>query len=148
MRVARVSATPGRTQMVNLFQVDGTWSFADLPGYGFANVPEHVRAQWRELVERYLRTRSALRLVVVLVDHRHKAQPLDVEMLALLRRLERPALVVATKVESHAQRPFESEARAEAGLDAKVPPFSSETGEGIDEVRKAPPLYDVPAPRR
>src|SRR4029079_5217539 len=55
-RVARVSATPGRTRAVTLFLVDGAWSFADLPGYGFANVPEHVRAQWKELVERYLGT--------------------------------------------------------------------------------------------
>jgi GTP-binding protein len=134
-RVARVSSTPGRTQAVNLFKVDGAWSFADLPGYGFANVPEHVRAQWRELVERYLRGREALRLVVVLVDHRHKAQPLDVEMLATLRGLDRPMLVVATKVDKLTRNARAKAKRVlEAGLDAKVLPFSSETGEGIDAV--------------
>ena len=137
-RVARVSSTPGRTQAVNLFTVDGVWSFADLPGYGFASVPEHVRAQWKELVERYLRTREALRLVVVLVDHRHKAQPLDVEMLAMLRHLERPSLVVATKVDKLTRNARTKAKRVlETGLDAKVLPFSSETGEGIDEVWKA-----------
>jgi GTP-binding protein len=137
-RVARVSSTPGRTQAVNLFTVDGLWSFADLPGYGFASVPEHVRAQWKELVERYLRTRDPLRLVVVLVDHRHKAQPLDVEMIAMLRQLERPTLVVATKVDKLTRNARVKAKRVlEAGLDTKVLPFSSETGEGIDEVWKA-----------
>ena len=134
-RVARVSSTPGRTQAVNLFRVDGALSVADLPGYGFANVPEHVRAQWKELVERYLRTRDTLRLVVVLVDHRHKAQPLDVEMLAMLRALERPTLLVATKVDKLTRNARSKAKRVlEAGLDAKVVPFSSETGEGIDAV--------------
>jgi GTP-binding protein len=122
---------------VNLFRVDSSWAFADLPGYGFANVPEHVRAQWKELVERYLRSRDPLRLVVVLVDHRHKAQPLDVEMLALLRHVERPMLVVATKVDKLTRNARSKAKRVlEAGLDAKVLPFSSETGEGIDEVWK------------
>ena len=137
-RVARVSSTPGRTQAVNLFRVDESWAFADLPGYGFANVPEHVRAQWKELVERYLRTRDPLRLVVVLVDHRHKAQPLDVEMLALLRQVERPTLVVATKVDKLTRNARSKSKRVlEAGLDATVLPFSSETGEGIDEIWNA-----------
>ena len=137
-RVARVSSTPGRTQAVNLFRVDGALSVADLPGYGFANVPEHVRAQWKELVERYLRTRDTLRLVVVLVDHRHKAQPLDVEMLAMLRGLDRPTLVIATKVDKLTRNARAKAKRVlEAGLDAKVVPFSSETGEGIDEVWEA-----------
>ena len=149
-RVARVSATPGRTQAVNLFRVDDSWAFADLPGYGFANVPEHVRAQWKELVERYLRTRDPLRLVVVLVDHRHKAQPLDVEMLALLRHVERPTLVVATKVDKLTRNARSKAKRVlETGLDAKVLPFSSETGEGIDEVWKAVAASTrSPAPRR
>ncbi len=137
-RVARVSNTPGRTQAVNLFRVDGAWAFADLPGYGFASVPEHVRQTWKELVERYLSTRSALRLVVVLVDHRHKAQPLDVEMLAMLRRLDRPMLVVATKVDKLTRNARAKAKRVlEAGLDAKVLPFSSETGEGIEAVWQA-----------
>ena len=148
-RVARVSSTPGRTQAVNLFRVDETWAFADLPGYGFANVPEHVRAEWKQLVERYLRTRDALRLVVVLVDHRHKAQPLDVEMLALLRHLERPMLVVATKVDKLTRNARSKSKRVlEAGLDAKVLPFSSETGEGIDEIWEAVASTTSQAPRR
>jgi GTP-binding protein len=132
--------------MVNLFTVDDALSFADLPGYGFANVPEPVRAQWKELVERYLRTRDPLRLVVVLVDHRHKAQPLDVEMLALLRRLERPALVVATKVDKLTRNArIKAKRVLETGLDAKVLPFSSETGEGIDELWTAVASTTSPA---
>ena len=146
-RVARVSSTPGRTQAVNLFTVDGAWSFADLPGYGFANVPEHVRAQWKEHVERYLRTRDPLRLVVAFVDHRHKAQPSDVEMLAMLRRFERPTLVVATKVDKLTRNARSKAKRTlETGLDAKVLPFSSETGEGVDLVWAAVVATSVAMP--
>jgi GTP-binding protein len=146
-RVARVSNTPGRTQAVNLFRVDGAWAFADLPGYGFAKVPDHVRVAWKDLVERYLATRSSLRLVVVLVDHRHKAQPLDVEMLAMLRRLERPMLVVATKVDKLTRNARAKAKRVlEASLDAPVLPFSSETGEGIDAVWKAIARSQTPSP--
>jgi GTP-binding protein len=134
-RVARVSSTPGRTQMVNLFTVDDRWAFADLPGYGFAKVPEAVRQAWGRLVESYLRGREALATAVVLVDHRHKAQALDVQMLAMLQGWEIPVLVVATKADK-LKRNARVLARKtlEAGLGTAVIPFSSETGEGIDEV--------------
>jgi GTP-binding protein len=96
---ARVSKTPGRTQAINLFRIDDRLVFADLPGYGFAKVPEAVQDAWKGAIEAYLGERDALRLVVVLVDARHPPQALDVQLLTGLRSAEIPFLVVATKVD-------------------------------------------------
>ncbi len=98
-KAARVSRTPGRTQAVNLFSLDRRLSFADLPGYGFARVPPQVQERWRKSIERYLRDRETLELVVVLVDARHPGQRSDGQMLDALRRYDRRALVVATKLD-------------------------------------------------
>lgn len=96
---ARVSKTPGRTQAINLFRIDDRLVFADLPGYGFAKVPEAVQDAWKGAIEAYLGEREALRLVVVLVDSRHPPQKLDIALLSGLRDAEIPFLVVATKVD-------------------------------------------------
>ncbi|MCB9760801.1 MAG: ribosome biogenesis GTP-binding protein YsxC [Alphaproteobacteria bacterium] len=98
-RVARVSGTPGRTQAINLFEVERRVVFADLPGYGFAKVPPEMRAQWKTLVEGYFAGREALRLVVVLVDARHDVQASDAELIWGLRQARLPLLVLATKVD-------------------------------------------------
>ena len=96
---ARVSGTPGRTQAVNLFRVGDTLCFADLPGYGFAKAPEPLRKAWKKLVARYLFEREALALVVQLVDARHPAQKVDIEMVDLLTEADVPFVVVATKID-------------------------------------------------
>lgn len=94
---ARTSRTPGRTQRINLFDVGGSVVFVDLPGYGFARVPDAVRRAWKPMVEGYLWQRSSLRLVVVLVDVRRPAQKDDGELLYALTEARIPSLVVATK---------------------------------------------------
>lgn len=96
---ARVSKTPGRTQAINLFEVDARVVFADLPGYGYAKVPDAVQDAWKGAIEAYLAQRQALRLVVALVDGRLPPQKLDVALLGGLRAAEIPHLVVATKVD-------------------------------------------------
>lgn len=96
---ARVSSTPGRTQTINLFTVNGKMCFADLPGYGFAKVPDAVRGQWKFLVEGYLSSRETLRLVVVLIDARLEVQPSDAELIWGLRQARIPFLVLATKAD-------------------------------------------------
>jgi len=98
-KVARVSQRPGRTQAVNLFHIDGRICFADLPGYGFARVPQRVRQAWKHLVEGYLFDREGLNLVVVLVDSRHEAQEMDIQLLDVLRTAKRDFVVLATKVD-------------------------------------------------
>lgn len=106
-QLARVSNTPGRTQLINLFElVDRATrddsrpaTVVDLPGYGFAKVPGRVRKDWAPMIEGYLLDREPLAMVYVLVDGEIGPTPLDVQMLDWLRESEIPHTVVATKMD-------------------------------------------------
>ena len=96
-QLARVSNTPGRTQLINVFShVDGG-AVVDLPGYGYAKVPGHIRGDWSSMIEGYLLEREELVMVFVLVDGEIGPTPLDVQMLEWLRYNDVPHTVVATK---------------------------------------------------
>jgi GTP-binding protein len=97
--LARVSNTPGRTQLINLFEIDGRddAGVVDLPGYGYAKVPGRVRRDWPEMIEGYLLKRESLAQVFVLVDGAVGPTALDVQMLSWLRANEVPHSVVVTK---------------------------------------------------
>ncbi len=97
--LARVSATPGKTRLINFYQVAGGWMFADLPGFGYAKVARSERAAWRELASEYLSARDSLKLVCYLVDSRHDPTPIDLWMLEWLEELGRPFIVVLTKID-------------------------------------------------
>lgn len=135
-KVARVSSTPGRTQTINLFQVGRGAVFADLPGYGYAKVPEEVLRAWGPMVEGYLGGREALRLVVVLIDGSIPAQPVDRTLLDGLRAAGLPVLVVATKIDrlsKHRRKPALAALRAEHELPPDQPlGFSAHDREGLD----------------
>ncbi|NNE13094.1 MAG: ribosome biogenesis GTP-binding protein YsxC [Ilumatobacter sp.] len=98
-QLARVSNTPGRTQLINLFEHRGGGTLVDLPGYGYAKVPGHVRRDWPEMIEGYLLDREPLEMVFVLVDGAIGPTPLDQQMLAWLRENTVPHTVVATKTD-------------------------------------------------
>jgi len=98
-QLARVSKTPGRTQLINLFEVSPGVTVVDLPGYGYAKVPGRVRAEWGPMIETYLLTREGLQMVMVLVDGEIGPTKLDVQMLDWLRDNEIPHQVVATKTD-------------------------------------------------
>lgn len=98
-QLARVSNTPGRTQLINLFVDEGGGTLVDLPGYGYAKVPGTVRRDWPEMIEGYLLERPSLAMVFVLVDAEIGPTPLDVTMLEWLRANEVPHTVVATKTD-------------------------------------------------
>lgn len=139
--IARVSRTPGRTQAINLFEVEGLIRLVDLPGYGYARVPEAVRLAWKGLIEGYLGERQALSLVVSLVDATLPAQAMDIELLAGLVSAGLPVVGVATRVDrltKSARKPQLSRLAEGLGLpeDALIP-FSSVTGEGAED------LWDV-----
>ncbi len=80
-RLAFVSKTPGRTQLINYFQLNSDQFFVDLPGYGYAKVPDSIRQHWQSLLSRYLQTREPLKGLVLIMDIRHPLKPLDIEML-------------------------------------------------------------------
>ncbi len=98
-QLARVSNTPGRTQLINLFSHDGGGTVVDLPGYGYAKAPGHVRRAWGPMIEGYLLEREPLEMVFVLVDGEIGPTPLDQQMLDWLRANEVPHTVVATKMD-------------------------------------------------
>ena len=98
-QLARVSNTPGRTQLINMFELDGGGTLVDLPGYGYAKVPDRVRKDWPEMIEGYLLEREPLMQVFVLVDGAIGPTPLDEQMLDWLRANAVPHTVVATKLD-------------------------------------------------
>jgi len=95
--LVRTSSTPGRTQLINFFRVNGSLMLVDLPGYGFAKVPLAVKREWGPMVETYLSTRPNLGCVVLIVDIRRVPTEEDQLMLQWLRAYNIPVLVVVTK---------------------------------------------------
>jgi GTP-binding protein len=138
---ARVSNTPGRTREIHFFDVNGTFALVDLPGYGYARISKERKAEWRPLIEGFLRTSPALRGVVQLLDVRRDPTEDDLQMLDFLGELGAPTLIAATKIDK--LRKAEAAARLRAladavGIDeAQVIPFSAVTGEGRDELAAA-----------
>jgi len=152
-KVARVSATPGKTQTLNFFRVNDRFFLVDLPGYGYARAPGPVRESWRKMVEWYLALDGELRGVVHLVDGRHPPTKLDLEMMEYLGELGLPALVVLTKMDRVGKGKREKtvkDAAADLGLDPEqLLPFSSKTRDGREELLEAleallPPVVEAP----
>lgn len=98
-QLAKVSNTPGRTQLINQFVLPNGGTVVDLPGYGYAKVPGRERAGWQAMIEGYLLEREELELVFVLVDGEIGPTKLDVQMLDWLRASDVPHTVVATKLD-------------------------------------------------
>jgi GTP-binding protein len=138
---ARVSRTPGRTREINFFEVNGRFVFADLPGYGYARISKERRAEWRPLIEGYLRKSPNLRGVVQLIDVRREASDDDMQMLEFLSGLGAPTLVAITKVDKLSAGVAAARVRElteSLGLDPdQVIPFSAHTGLGRDDLAAA-----------
>lgn len=79
--LARTSKTPGRTQLINVFSLDDERRLMDLPGYGYAKVPERIKEEWQKLLDQYLRSRESLRGIILIMDIRHPLKPFDQMML-------------------------------------------------------------------
>ncbi len=96
-RLAFVSKTPGRTQLINFFTITQGRTLVDLPGYGYAKVPPAVKAHWTELLAAYVSTRKALKGLVIIMDSRHPMRDLDTELLDWYRPTNKPVHVLLTK---------------------------------------------------
>jgi len=140
-KFARVSNTPGRTREVNFFKVNDTFVLVDLPGYGYARVSKEKRAEWRPLIEGYLRTSPTLRGIVQLLDARHEPTGDDRGMLDFLAELGVPTIVTVTKTDKLTAKERTrrvADLSVALGLDAdQVIAFSAVTGEGRDELAGA-----------
>lgn len=134
--LARTSNTPGRTQAINFFLINERCYFVDLPGYGYARVPQQLRRSWGPLIENYLAERPSLVLSILIVDSRHKPTAQDQQMIDWLLQSELPFALVATKADklsSNQLRTALKGAQAELGTD-QVIPYSSVTRLGIERV--------------
>lgn len=138
---ARVSRTPGRTREINFFRINDAFVLVDLPGYGYARVAKERRAEWRPLIEGYLRTSPNLRGLVLLLDSRREPSDDDRAMLDFLADRETPVLVAITKMDKHGsdagRARVESIARALELDPDQVVPVSARTGLGRDELASA-----------
>lgn len=137
--LARVSAVPGKTATINFYQVEDTF-FVDLPGYGYAKVAKSEKHRWSELIEGYFNQNRNVALVLLLIDIRHSPSQLDLDMVEYLVETEYPFLIVFTKADKLSR--LQKEKRLEGfrteipyGEEIRMIPVSSETGEGIEELR-------------
>lgn len=97
--LARTSKTPGRTQLLNFFALANDWRFVDLPGYGFAKVPEAVKRDWHAMMEKYLAERQSLCGIVLVMDVRHPLTDFDCQMLEWCQHREIPVHILLTKAD-------------------------------------------------
>ena len=138
-QLARVSKTPGRTQLLNFFQVEPERYLVDLPGYGYAQVPDAIRRHWRLLLERYLRERLALRGLMLLMDIRHPLTPLDRQLLDGCAHRQLPAHILLTKADKLGRGAAQTALQqVQKALKRDYPLtsaqlFSAPTGLGVDE---------------
>lgn len=140
--LARMSRTPGRTQELNFFELNGQLRLVDMPGWGYAAVGKEKVASWTELLRAYLRGRSVLLRVLVLIDGRHGLKPVDIEMLDLLDKSAASYEIVLTKKDeikgSAAEQRLTDMRAALAKRPAAYPEVlftSAHTSEGLPELR-------------
>ncbi|MDA0687430.1 MAG: ribosome biogenesis GTP-binding protein YihA/YsxC [Proteobacteria bacterium] len=139
-RLARISKTPGRTQLLNYFEVEPSRYLVDLPGYGFAKVPLAVKDKWQQELENYLRRRESLAGIVILSDIRHPLKEFDQMMVGWAVQSELPVLLLLTKADKlkrgAAQNTLLAVRREVKDLpEVRVQLFSALKNMGVDEVR-------------
>ncbi|BCA80701.1 ribosome biogenesis GTP-binding protein YihA/YsxC [Desulfuromonas sp. AOP6] len=136
--LVRTSSTPGRTQLLNFFDINGTFSLVDLPGYGFAKVPLAVKKDWGPMVRTFLERRHNLRAVVILFDIRRVPREEDLQLLDWLEEYQIPTIPVLTKVDKVSRGQREKQIKpimAATGLPRDAfSLFSALNREGKDEV--------------
>ncbi len=137
--LARTSAQPGKTQTINFYNINQAMYLVDLPGYGFAKVPESERVKWGKMIERYLHRSKQLKAVFLLVDIRHKPSGNDKTMYDWIVYQGFHPIIIATKLDKLKRSQIEKcirEVRTGLGLqsDDILIPFSSVTRQGRDEI--------------
>ncbi|KPK27465.1 MAG: GTP-binding protein [Nitrospira bacterium SG8_3] len=137
--LARTSSKPGRTQAINFFNLEDRLFFVDLPGYGFARVPLHVKKSWGRMVETYLEKRNNLKAVVVILDIRRDLSAGDKELLEWLNYYGKKSIVVLTKADKLSRQKANSRAKQIGNqleeITAEKPTlFSAKTREGREEI--------------
>lgn len=138
-KLARTSSTPGRTQSINFFSMNDQLYLVDLPGYGYAKVPLNVKKSWHDMVETYLRTRSNLKAMVVILDIRRDLTPGDTELLNWLKYYHVNTILVLTKADKVSRQEARKRAHIIRGqcqdiVEDSPTLFSAKTRHGRDEL--------------
>lgn len=140
--LARVSKTPGRTQQLVFFEVAPDKYLVDLPGYGYAKVPHDLKDHWQAFLDRYFRTREALKGLVVVMDIRHPLKDYDLHMINYAVESDIPAHALLTKADKlgrgqqgNALQAVRKELSSRFGDTVSVQTFSGESKQGVDEAR-------------
>lgn len=139
--LVRVSSVPGKTITVNFFRVEDV-RFVDLPGYGYAKLPDKEKIRFADLMENYFNSLRDIRLVVQLVDMRHKPSNDDIGMISFLKENGFNFVIAMTKADKLNKTEFAKQTEnisnllTEMGVDVPVIPFSAMNGMGVDEIKK------------
>ena len=137
--LARTSATPGKTQTINFYNINDEMYLVDLPGYGYAKVSESEKEKWGKLIERYLHTSQQLKAVFLLIDIRHDPSANDKMMYDWIVEMGYQPIIIATKLDKLKRSQVQKNVKAiKEGLGVLpgtvIIPFSSETKQGRDEI--------------
>ncbi len=137
--LARTSSTPGRTQSLNFFTINDRFRFVDLPGFGYAKVPQAIKSTWGEMVTSYLANRSQLVLSIHIVDSRHEPTKQDLQLHEWLEHSNKPRLIVATKSDKLSNNEFRKNLEHIVKVldNSNVVAYSAKTGRGRDELWRA-----------
>lgn len=136
---ARISSQPGKTQTINYYNVNDSFYMVDLPGYGYAKVSREIAAKWLKMIEKYLDTSQALRVVFLLIDIRHEPSANDVGMYQMLLKKGFNPLIIATKADKISKNVRNKNLslirkKLELIQDTPIIPFSAQSREGKDEI--------------
>lgn len=137
--LARVSSVPGKTATINFYGLENIY-FVDLPGYGYAKIAKSEKRRWSELIEGYLNSDRDIRLIFQLIDMRHAPSADDIHMINYLIESELPFVIILTKADklkkmARVERMEKFKSEIPCFEDIHVIPFSSQTFEGVEEVR-------------
>ena len=138
-KLARTSKTPGRTQMINFFSMDEERKLVDLPGYGFAQVPERMKKEWQAHMGQYLEDRNALKGLVIVMDVRHPLKDFDVIMPEWADHYQVPVHILLSKADKLKKNPANNtkfqiqKAISTYSNDVQVQLFSSQSRQGLEE---------------
>jgi len=140
--LARTSSQPGKTQTINFYNINDAIYFVDLPGYGYAQANERVKAQWGKMIEDYLHRSKQLKAVFLLIDIRHAPSGNDCIMYNWVRNQGYEPIIIATKLDKIKRSQLQKQIKLikttlEAEADTIVIPFSAETKQGREEI------YDI-----
>lgn len=136
---ARISSQPGKTQTINFYNINDEIYFVDLPGYGYANANQKVKAQWGKMIERYLHKSNALKQVFLLIDIRHAPGANDCDMYNWVVDSGFTPIIIATKLDKIKRSQIDKQIKLiretlGCGKETTIVPFSAETKQGRDEI--------------